>query len=229
MIDPKIFATYLEKRYQGQINYYEDKSGKNQKKYKFFQWSLIILSTLTTILAALPKMEGFKLEYVIVFTSAVVTILTSALKTFQYQELWVTYRSTIERLKPEIYYYTFNVGDYGQPGIDKETLFVTRVEGILGKEHEAWPIYKQLMNASGKPGQEDDALQRKLDELLRQRFNTGKQKPEDVKNPGEDKVDDPNENKPADEVIEPPTDEPTEPPTDEPKDTKDETGEDKAT
>lgn len=218
MMDPKTFATYLEKRYQDQLNYYEKASGKNQKKYKFFQWSLIILSTLTTILAALPKQEKFDLGYVIVFTSAVVTILTSALKTFQYQELWVTYRSTIERLKPEIYYYTFNVGDYGQSGIDKETLFVTRVEGILGKEHEAWPIYKQLMNASGKPGQEDDVLQRKLDELLRQRFNTVKQKPEDVKNPDDDKVDDPNENKPADEVIEPPTDEP--------KDPKNETSED---
>lgn len=228
-MDPKIFATYLEKRYQDQLNYYENASGKNQKKYKFFQWSLIILSTLTTILAALPKQEKFDLGYVIVFTSALVTILTSALKTFQYQELWVTYRSTIERLKPEIYYYTFNVGDYGQTGVDKETLFVTRVEGILGKEHEAWPIYKQLMNAAGKQGQANDDLQKKLDELIRQRFNTVTGKPEDVKTPGDDKVDDPNENKPAGEVIEPPTDEPTEPPTGEPKDPKEETGEGKTT
>lgn len=222
-MDAATFATYLEKRYQDQLDYYEKASGKNQKKYKFFQWSLIILSTLTTILAALPKMEGFKLEYVIVFTSAVVTILTSALKTFQYQELWVTYRSTIEQLKPEIYYYTFNVGDYGQSGVDKETLFVTRVEGILGKEHEAWPIYKQLMNAAGK--QENEDLQQKLDQLIREKMNT-------VKNPGDVQPPANEVDKPKDEPVVPPADQPTETPTaddviDEPKDSGQQTGDDK--
>ena len=222
-MDAATFATYLEKRYQDQLDYYENASGKNQKKYKFFQWSLIILSTLTTILAALPKMEGFKLEYVIVFTSALVTILTSALKTFQYQELWVTYRSTIEQLKPEIYYYTFNVGDYGQSGVDKETLFVTRVEGILGKEHDAWPIYKQLMNAAGK--QENEDLQLKLDQLIREKMNT-------VKNPGDVQPPANEVDKPKDEPVVPPADQPTETPTaddviDEPKDSGQQTGDDK--
>lgn len=222
-MDSATFSTYLEKRYIDQLNYYEDKSGKNQKKYKFFQWALIILSTLTTILAALPKEQQYWIQYVIIFTAALVTIITSALKTFQYQELWVTYRSTIEQLKPEIYYYTFNVGDYGQTGVDKETLFVTRVEGILGKEHDAWPIYKQLMNAAGK--QENEDLQKKLDQLIREKMNTVK-KTGDVQPPANE-VD-----KPKDEPVKPPTDQPTEVPKaddslDEPKDTDQETGDDK--
>lgn len=202
-MDSATFSTYLEKRYVDQLNYYNDKSGKNQKKYKFFQWALIILSTLTTILAALPKADQYWIQYIVIFSAALVTIITSALKTFQYQELWVTYRTTIEQLKPEIYYYTFNVGDYGQNGVDKETLFVTRVEGILGKEHDAWPVYKHLMNAAGK--QENEALQHKLDQLIREKMNTVKN-PADVQSPVNE-VDMPN-----DEPVEPPAGQPAETP-----------------
>ena len=52
-MDATIFAEYLEKRYQDQLNFYKNASAKNQKKYKNYQWMLIILSTITTILAAL--------------------------------------------------------------------------------------------------------------------------------------------------------------------------------
>lgn len=163
-MDASTFTDYLEKRYQDQLNYYEKTSGQNQQKYKLYQWLLIILSTLTTILAALPS-DKFDLKYFIVVAAGLVTILSSALKTFQYQELWVSYRSTIEQLKPELFYYNFNVGDYGQSGVDKETLFVTRVEGILSKEHESWPIYKQLISAAGNTGQENEGHQQKMEEL----------------------------------------------------------------
>lgn len=228
-MDSATFAKYLTERYQDQLNYYEGASGKNQRKYKYFQWALIIFSTLTTILVALPKPEKFDTQYVIVGTAAIVTILTSALKTFQYQELWVTYRSTIERLKPEIYYYTFNVGDYGQSGVDKETLFVTRVEGILGKEHDAWPIYKQLMDAAGKQGQANDDLQKKLDELIRNKTNQATNKQQDTPPAPEDKNTVPGTDQPTDKPVEQPTDEPKDDDvTDEPKNTGEETGDNKS-
>lgn len=170
-MDQKVFDDYLVNRYEDQISYYEKASAKNQKKYKNYQWLLIILSTLTTILAALPS-DKLDLKYLIVISAGVVTILSSVLKTFQYQELWISYRSTIEQLRPELFYYKFNVGDYGQADIDKETLFVTRIEGILGKERESWPIYKQLLGGGSQ--QAIDDLQRKLDEMARGKFNTKK-------------------------------------------------------
>ena len=187
------FADYLKNRYQDQLDYYEKASGKNQKKYKNFQWLLIILSTLTTILAALPS-DKLDLKYTIVVSAGLVTILSSALKTFQYQELWVSYRATIEQLKPEIFYYKFSVGDYGQEGVDKESLFVFRIEGILNKEHDAWPVYKKLLNADGKEDQQHDALQKKLDELAREKFKTQKAAPITDKPPaGEKPIDTKNE------------------------------------
>lgn len=153
-MDNATFNEYLVSRYQDQLNYYEKASSANQKKYKNFQWILIIMSTATTILAALPKSESFDAQYIVVACAAIVTILTAALKTFQYQELWVNYRSTAEQLKPEIFYYKFGVGDYGRPDVDKDVTFVSRIETILGKEHDAWPVIKMTKKQSEEGYQE---------------------------------------------------------------------------
>ena len=155
-MDKAAFNDYLEKRYYDQLKYYSSASKKNQKRYKNIQWILIILSTVTTILAALPSTDHFDFKYLIVVTAALVTILTSGLKTFQYQELWVNYRSTMEQLKPEIYYYNFGVGDYGKPGADKECIFVSRVEQILSKEHTEWPAVKKLKDQETQQQQQQE-------------------------------------------------------------------------
>lgn len=160
-MDAKIFNDYLENRYLDQINYYEKASAKNQKKYKNCQWLLIILSTLTTLLAAVKTIGDYDMQYFIVVSAASVTILTSALKTFQYQELWVNYRTTIEQLKPEIFYYKFDSGEYGVPGIDKEKLFVTRVESILNKEHDVWPVAKKTNEQGDKKDAKDKTTETK--------------------------------------------------------------------
>jgi hypothetical protein len=142
-MDKEVFAKYLKERYEDQMNYYDRSSIKNQRKYRRFQWILIVLSAITPILAALDG-KWFSLQIAVVIISAVVAILTTGLKTFQYQELWVNYRATNEQLKPEIHYYNFNVGPYGAAGIDKESLFITRVETILDKEHQGWPPAKKI-------------------------------------------------------------------------------------
>ncbi len=155
-MDSKTFQEYLDKRYYDQLNYYEKSSGRNQKRYKNFQWILIILSALTPVLAAL-ELAGFPLNMLVIIVSALVAILTTGLKTFQYQELWANYRTTCEQLKPEIHYYNFNVGPYGIAGVDKESLFISRVETILDKEHQSWPPAKkngdeQDLGEKGKTG-----------------------------------------------------------------------------
>jgi len=142
-MDSETFKEYLKGRYYDQLNFYDKSSGRNQKKYKNFQWVLIILSALTPILAAM-KLENFNFQIPVIIISALVAILTTGLKTFQYQELWANYRATCEQLKPEIHYYNFNVGPYGMPGANKEALFISRVEAILDKEHQGWPPAKKI-------------------------------------------------------------------------------------
>ena len=87
-MDKEVFAKYLKERYQDQIEYYDRSSIRNQKKYRQFQWILIVLSAITPVLAALiGNWPGLQIAVVVI--SALVAILTTGLKTFQYQELWV--------------------------------------------------------------------------------------------------------------------------------------------
>lgn len=90
------------------------------------------------------------MNIIVVIISSIVAILTTGLKTFNYQETWVTYRSTYEKLKPKIHYYDFNIGPYGINGVDKESLFVTRVEALLSEEHTQWPATKKLLENTNK-------------------------------------------------------------------------------
>lgn len=161
------FDDYVANRYVKQMEYYSKTSAKNQKKYKLFQWTLIILSALTPVLAALSGVKWSQdeqthnissqlIQILLVLVSSVVAILTTGLKTFQYQELWAIYRTTYEQLKPEIYYYEFSIGPYAAAGIDKESLFVSRIESILNKEHVQWPPAKKIQEAQGKQKSEDE-------------------------------------------------------------------------
>ena len=139
------------------MKYYSNAARTNQRRYKQFQWVLIIFSAITPVLAALDG-KWMSLQVPVIIISALVAILTAGLKTFQYQEMWISYRNTNELLKPEIYYYNFGVGPYGENDIDKETLFVSRVEMILDKEHINWPAVKKNHEfaQSVSPGTQND-------------------------------------------------------------------------
>ena len=159
-MDKTLFDQYVQERYLPQMQYYAGTSAKNQGKYNKFQWVLIILSALTPVFAALGSFKAnfwgidvkSSLNLMVIVVSVIVAILTTGLKTFNYQELWASYRSTYELLKPEIHYYNFNVGPYGTAGVDRESLFVTRVEGILNGEHVNWPpARKQTDQKANEP------------------------------------------------------------------------------
>ena len=160
-MDKATFDDYVTNRYMKQMEYYRDTAAKNQKKYKLFQWTLIVLSAVTPVLAALSSVSWFQdkdanaigvqlIHILLVIVSSIVAILTTGLKTFQYQELWTIYRSTYEQLKPEKYYYDFGIGQYATAE-NKESLFVTRVEAMLDREHANWPPAKKIQSGGDKP------------------------------------------------------------------------------
>lgn len=140
---------YIQERYKNQMEYYRNASAKNQRNYKRYQWVLIILTAMTPVLTALSTFTAGPsdvpyLKIIIIIISSIVAILTTGLKTFNYHELWVIYRSNYEKLKPEIYYYNFNVGPYSGKNIDKDSIFVARIEAILDLEHKQWPPTKTI-------------------------------------------------------------------------------------
>jgi hypothetical protein len=133
-METEAFQKYLKDRYEDQINWYDKKSAWNQKLYRYFQWSVIILAAVTPVLVA----AGFEAaRWPAVIIAALVAIGTSILKTFKYQENWINYRTTCETLRKEIHFYNAGVGDY-RDSEDREALFVERVESLISRENTMW-------------------------------------------------------------------------------------------
>ena len=128
------FQKYLKGRYEDQIDWYDKKSIWNQKLYRYFQWSVIILAAITPVLVAIGY-EATRWPTVII--AALVAIGISILKTFKYQENWINYRTTCETLKKEIHFYRAGLGDYRESE-DREALFIERVESLISRENTMW-------------------------------------------------------------------------------------------
>ncbi len=133
-MDAEDLIKYLKERYEDQINWYDKKSIWNQKMYRRFQWTVIVLSAITPVLVAIMP-EATRWPAVVI--SALVAIGTTSLKTFKYQENWINYRTTCETLKKETHFYKAGVGDYKDID-DREALFVERVEALISRENTMW-------------------------------------------------------------------------------------------
>ena len=74
------FDEYLKDRYNDQIDYYGSKAGWNKRIYNWFQWSVIIVSSLLPVLVVSIKEDKYK--FVAAGLSVLLAIGTSALKVF---------------------------------------------------------------------------------------------------------------------------------------------------
>ncbi len=138
-MEKKEFEEYVDSRYNDQVTWYDTKSIKNQNTYKKLQWILIIFSSLTPVLIALDF--GFPdfnfLKWIAVITAVIVGIATVSQRTFKYYDNWIDYRTICENLKKEKYMHGTGTGDYAGV-LDKDSLFVERVENWISKENSTW-------------------------------------------------------------------------------------------
>ncbi len=137
------FDAYLMDRYEDQIKWYDGKAQKYKRLYNIFQAPILILAAITPVLVVVESNDRVKVITVVV--SALVAIGTSMLKTFNFQETWISYRTTCETLKKEKHYYDWKIGEYGQSS-NREKAFVERVES-LPRENTMW------LSARGRKGE----------------------------------------------------------------------------
>jgi len=128
---------YLEQRLDDQINWYDQKSLRNQKLHKFLQWISIICAALIPFLAGyLPDYPG-EIRLVIEILSIVIAAVTAFLALYKFEEKWVEYRTVCETLKHEKYYFLTKVTPYNSA--DAFPLLVRRVEALISRDNSLLP------------------------------------------------------------------------------------------
>jgi Protein of unknown function (DUF4231) len=123
-------------RLEDQLGWYDRKSGDNQRWYR--RLKLLELA----VAAALPVVAGAGSRvWVTGGLAAVIVVLEGAQHLYQFQEHWITYRSTAEALKHERYLYLAEAGPYA--GEDRHRQLAERIEGLVSQEHAKWTASHQ--------------------------------------------------------------------------------------
>lgn len=133
---------YIEKRLQDQIDWYDNKSLDNQKKFKRLRIAEIVAAALIPFLSGLVlSIHSFSLTGTIIVgvLGIAVTIIASILSLGRHQEHWIEYRTTCESLKKEKFLFQTGVEPYTSE--DAFHLLVQRVETLVSKENTNWAQY----------------------------------------------------------------------------------------
>ena len=130
---------YFQERLDDQINWYDTKSQKSQKAYKWLKGIEIAVSAL------IPLFVGFISEYkvwatIVGILGVIITAIEGWLALTKYHENWIEYRGICETLRHEKYMYLTKTGVYDIELPFK--LLVERIESIISKENVNWANLK---------------------------------------------------------------------------------------
>jgi len=118
-------------RLEDQIGWYDHKSGDSQRLYKRLKLLEVAVAAALPVVAAVHSPV-----WVTGGLAAAIVILESVQHVYQFQEHWITYRSTAEALKHERYLYLAHAGPY--VGEDRHRTLAERLEGLISQEHAKW-------------------------------------------------------------------------------------------
>ncbi|MBM7554808.1 DUF4231 domain-containing protein [Thalassobacillus pellis] len=121
---------YLIQRLEDQIKWYDRKSNKYQKRYKFLKLLEICFA------ASIPVIAGIPNTLIISILGGGIAFIEGWLSLAKYQENWIEYRSICEFLKQEKFMYLTNSGVYSSEST--LSFLVERVESIISKENINW-------------------------------------------------------------------------------------------
>jgi hypothetical protein len=118
-------------RLEDQINWYDRRSGDSQRRYQWLKLLELAVAASLPVVAALDSPV-----WVTGGLAAVIVVLEGAQHLYQFQEHWITYRSTAEALKHERFLYLARAGPY--VGEDRHRQLAERLEGLVSQEHAKW-------------------------------------------------------------------------------------------
>ena len=132
----------IMERLETQIAWYDHKSMRCQRIFKRVKTVEIVAAALIPLLAALGAKEFPWSLWLTAGLGVIITVFEGLLQLGQYQQNWITYRSTCESLKHEKYLYLGKAGPYASVP-DPHALLAERVESLVSQEHAKWASAQQ--------------------------------------------------------------------------------------
>jgi hypothetical protein len=134
---------YLRERVDEQIQWMADKAQYNKSNHRVLRLVQISLGVLVTATGPYTTVLHYGPQITTVL-GAIISLSAAWEAVNDYQNNWIRYRRTLEDLERERLLYQTSSGPYRQAmaaSSEEEaafTLFVTRVESLLGQELDSW-------------------------------------------------------------------------------------------
>jgi hypothetical protein len=123
-------------RLTDQIEWYDRKSGSNQFWYKWIKLAQLVLAALIPVLSIV---EVPWWRWVTAVLGGLIVVLEGTQQLWQFNNLWISYRSTAEQLKHEKYLFLAFSGPYSGLNTDDALKRLSeRVEEQVSTEHAKW-------------------------------------------------------------------------------------------
>ena len=126
---------YIEQRLSDQIDWYDRKSGTNQRWFKRLRFGEIVAAAIIPFLSGFAG-NSFSIKIAIGALGVFVAVIASVLGLLQFQVHWIAYRAIAESLRKEKFLFLTQTEPYDKD--DAFHRFVQRVEALLSKENTEW-------------------------------------------------------------------------------------------
>lgn len=122
-------------RLEDQLGWYDRKSKRAQRWYKWLKLVQVILAISIPIVSQIDN-EG---KWLASIAGGLIAIIEAVQHMNQYSTLWITYRSTAERLKHDKFLFLSVAGPYrGLAEAERLVALAERVEEHVSTEHANW-------------------------------------------------------------------------------------------
>jgi hypothetical protein len=135
----------ITERLEDQIAWYDRNSLKNQRRYKRMKFVVIVSASVIPFLATLTRQE---VRWITGGLGVLITVIEGVLQLNQYQQNWISYRSTCEALKHEKYVYLGKASPYAE-ATDPHALLAERIESLVSQENAKWLVARQDTKSKG--------------------------------------------------------------------------------
>jgi hypothetical protein len=127
------------KRLDDQIDWYDKKSAFNQSCFKIIKITELIAAALIPLIAGFSTLITSPTIITIITGSlgALIVVLESLQGLYQFQNNWISYRSSCEALRHEKYLWLAKAGHYAD-AIEPDRLLAERIESLISTEHAKW-------------------------------------------------------------------------------------------
>jgi hypothetical protein len=129
-------------RLEDQISWYDSKSLRSQRLYKGIKVGQLTVAASIPVVAVLSAAS-----WITAGIGSLVLVLEGIQQLGQYQQNWISYRSTCEALKHEKFLYFAQAGPYADSD-RREALLAERVEGLVSQEHAKWVSAREEVSAA---------------------------------------------------------------------------------